>query len=58
MGQHLTSHFDGVHRKTLCVKQKIKTLFPEKVAVIFDGWSRGDTHYVDVFARFPTKNDL
>lgn len=40
------------------VEQKIQKLLPSKFAIIFDGWSVDTTHYVGVFASFPSRNEL
>lgn len=41
---------------TTLVEEKIKEKLPSRFAVIFDGWTGGDTHYVSVFASFPAVN--
>lgn len=38
------------------LEDKIKDCLPERVAVVFDGWSGGNTHYVGVFETYPHKN--
>jgi hypothetical protein len=35
------------------VEQKISDLLPELFALVFDGWTLGQTHYLAVFATFP-----
>lgn len=40
------------------VEQKIEALLPETFAVVFDGRSRGDTHYVGVFPTYPDLSPL
>jgi hypothetical protein len=35
------------------VQQKISDLLPELFALVFDGWTLGQTHYLAVFATFP-----
>lgn len=40
------------------VEKKIAALLPEKFAVVFDGWSGGDTHYVSIFATFPSEHTM
>ncbi len=56
------SRFDPISRKTLAkylealsssVEEKIAQILPDKFAIVFDGWSCGDTHYVAVYATFP-----
>jgi len=39
-------------RLTKVVETKLKDSLPEKLALVFDGWSSGSTHYVGVFASF------
>ena len=36
------------------LRRKLKKILPTRFSLIFDGWSHGDTHYVGVFATFPT----
>lgn len=38
------------------VEQKVARLLPDKVALVFDGWISGSTHYLEIFSSFPTKN--
>lgn len=60
-------HFrrDFISRKTFIkylqllaaiVEGKVKELLSDKFAVDFDGWAGGGTHYVAVFATFPSDN--
>lgn len=35
------------------VESKIKTLLPNKFALVFDGWSTGSKHFECLFAVFP-----
>ena len=42
---------------TRAVEEKIATLLPEKIALVFDGWSSDSTHYLAVFATFPSANE-
>ena len=44
----LTRHVEG----------KIASRLPLKFALIFDGWSANQAHFVGVFATFPSSNDL
>lgn len=37
---------------TTVVEEKVKSVLPDSFAIILDGWSSGDTHYVSVFASF------
>ena len=41
---------------TEVVEQKIARLLPEKIALVFDGWTSGTSHYLAVFASFPAPN--
>lgn len=38
---------------TTLVESKISDMLPEKFAIVLDGWSAGDTHYIAMFATFP-----
>eukprot|EP00171_Calliarthron_tuberculosum_P021824 IDg21824t1 len=38
------------------VEDRIRNLLPEKFALIFDGWTSSDTHFVAIFASFPVKS--
>ena len=40
------------------VEQKITKIMPSKFCIIFDGWTSGDTHYLGVFATFPSDSSL
>lgn len=35
------------------LEEKIAFMLPEKFALVFDGWSTHDTHYVAVFETYP-----
>lgn len=61
-------HFrhEGISRRTIMnylqkltakVEEKIKALLPSRFAIVFDGWSVGDTHFVAIYATFPKAND-
>ncbi len=39
------------------VERKISRLLLDKLAFVCDGWSASDTHYVAMFAKFPTSNE-
>ena len=45
-----------MHRLTKIVERKIEGLLPDRLAIVFDGWAGGDTHFVSVFATFPANN--
>lgn len=45
-----------LRRLTVCVEKTISTLLPEKFALVFDGWSSIDSHYMGMFATFPSDN--
>ena len=47
-----------MHKLMRAVEQKIQDSLPEKFAIIFDGWSAGDNHFVGVFATYPATNDV
>lgn len=38
---------------TGAVEEKIKKLLPNMFALVFDGWTLGQSHYLGVFATFP-----
>ena len=38
------------------VEERIKKLLPSKFALVFDGWTTSDTHYMAIFASFPFNN--
>lgn len=35
------------------VESLISAKLPDSFAIVFDGWSNGDTHYVSIFATYP-----
>ena len=39
---------------TNAVELKISASLPDKFALVFDGWSSKDTHYVSIFATYPS----
>lgn len=43
---------------TELVENKIADLLPPKIALVFDGWTAGTTHYFAVFASFPSDSNL
>ncbi|ETV74695.1 hypothetical protein H257_10811 [Aphanomyces astaci] len=43
---------------TSVVEQNIREKLPDAFALVFDGWSHGSTHYVAVFATFPSDHKL
>ena len=43
-----------LHLLTGCVERKIRSMLPDKIAIVFDGWSNGYYHYVGTFASFTT----
>ncbi|MEM9079038.1 MAG: hypothetical protein AAGC43_18510 [Bacteroidota bacterium] len=47
-----------LHKLTIVVEKKVAERLPDKFAIIFDGWSGGDTHFVGVYATFPSNNSL
>ena len=54
----LSTFMDYMSKLTTHVEQKLAVLLPEKVAIVFDGWSSGSTQYIAVFASFKSSNDL
>ncbi len=57
--------YDPITRKTLAkylekltsrVEQRISEKLPSKFAIVFDGWSTGDAHYVACFASFESNS--
>ena len=38
------------------VKRKITDVLPDRFALVFDGWSSGDTHFIAIFATCPAEN--
>lgn len=40
------------------VEIKIRHRIPEHFALVFDGWSHGDNHYVGIYASFTSKDDI
>jgi len=42
---------------TTKVEEKVKLILPDKLCLVFDGWSSGSTHYVGIFATFPAENE-
>ena len=45
-------------RLTELVENKIAAQLPDKISLIFDGWSFASTHYTAVFAAFPSDNSV
>lgn len=41
---------------TALVEEKISSLLPSKFCLVFDGWSSNLTHFIAVFATFPSDN--
>lgn len=57
--------YDRVSLKTLLkyvdlltksVEQKISNILPDKFALMFDGWSTNDAHYIGIFAVFASNH--
>lgn len=42
-----------IHELTQTVDKKNELKLPDKVSLVFDGWSEGYTHYVAVFETLP-----
>ena len=47
---------DAITVITKKIEEHISKILPNKFALIFDGWSSGDSHYVGVFVTFMEKN--
>lgn len=45
-----------VDKIVLQVEKKITDILPDRFALVFDGWSCSDTHYVALFATYPFDN--
>lgn len=54
----VTSLMKYLMKITVCVEKKIARLLPNKFALVFDGWSGGETHYVSVFASIPADTPI
>lgn len=37
---------------TRVVEAKLSAMLPQKFALVFDGWSTSDTHYIAIIATF------
>ncbi len=46
-----------IEKLTKKVEQKIGRLLLNKFALIFNGWTKGDTHYLGIFATYPFKSE-
>ncbi len=40
---------------TTRVEQNVTAMLPSRFALVFDGWTVGDSHYVALFATFPAE---
>ena len=47
-----------MHAICAIVERKIILLLPTKFAIVFDGWSCGSTHFVSMFATFPSADSI
>lgn len=45
-------------RLTKAVEVKISKLLPEKFSIVLDGWTSSSTHYVAIFATFPSDSEI
>lgn len=45
-----------LHLLTECVEKKVAAKLPNQFALVFDGWTDTSTHYLAVFASYPTSN--
>ena len=48
----------NLNKLTNLVEKKISLALPEIFSVVFEGWSCGDTHYLALFATYPSKCNL
>ena len=46
-----------VEKLTSLAEQKILKLLPSKYALIFDGWTSTTTHYLAIYASFPSTSN-
>ncbi len=51
----LMKYMKKTHGKN--VEEKIGRLLPDKFALIFDGWTKRDTHYLGIFATYTSKSE-
>lgn len=58
--EHISISFlmRNLPKLTEIVEVKLSQLLPRKIALVFDGWTHGSTHYLAVFASFPTDNSV
>lgn len=54
----LSRFMDYMSKLATHFEQHIAALLPEKVTVVFDGWSGGSTQYIALFFSFKSSNDL
>ena len=47
-----------IHLLTELVEEIIQKKLPSKFALIHDGWTANQTHYVGMFATFPSSNEI
>lgn len=45
-----------LHKLTLLVERKFSSMLPEQFALVYDGWSLHGTHYLCIFATYPSTN--
>jgi len=43
---------------TAHVESKIRSQLPDRIALVFDGWSSNDTHFVAVYATYSSESEL
>ncbi len=46
-----------LEKLTSRVERKIAAQLPFRFAIVFDGWSNGDTHYIACYASYPSTNN-
>ncbi|ETV86973.1 hypothetical protein H257_01991 [Aphanomyces astaci] len=47
-----------MHALCYHVERKIASQLPDKFALVHDGWSHGSTHYLAIFATFPSSDPI
>ncbi|RHY57120.1 hypothetical protein DYB38_014335, partial [Aphanomyces astaci] len=47
-----------MHALCAHVERKIASQLPDQFALVHDGWSHGSTHYLAIFATFPSSDPI
>lgn len=53
----LNTFMKYMKKLTVHVEHRLSNILPEKFALVFDGWSAGQTHFVGIFASFPDSSE-